>query len=128
MKFLIYESSLLGDGGSGKGESRGRELVSPDLFPEDERSLGQGLVAPRHYSVRTNLYSIRVLTVCQYIKQVFIAQEIKSCKYQPLCFKIVLKKKKEISQENIVNKISQLHCQHLSSQFATPEMRRNDWP
>ena len=51
MKFLIYESSLLGDGGSGKGESRRRELVSPDLFPEDERSLGQGLVAPRHYSV-----------------------------------------------------------------------------
>lgn len=51
MKFLIFESSLLGDGGSGKGESRGRELVSPDLSSEDERSLGQGLVVPRHYSV-----------------------------------------------------------------------------
>ena len=51
MKFLIYEPSLLGDGGRGKGESTGRELVSPDLSPEDERSLEQGLVAPRHFSV-----------------------------------------------------------------------------
>ena len=42
--------------------------------------------------VLTNLNSIRVFAICQDIKQIFIAQEVKSCKHQSLCLEVVLQK------------------------------------